>query len=61
MTFAALFVTKKREKKKFLYFKDNTSSVSLWLTPSPTGEGFHPLFLLLMPPQNKKLSKRSAM
>ena len=41
MTFAALLVTQKREKyKEFsnLFAKD-TSSVSLWLTPSPTGEG----------------------
>ena len=62
-------------KEKFLYFKDNTSSVSLWLTPSapvsatptafapqigqfPTGEGFHPLFLLHIQAQKKKLSKR---
>ena len=59
LTFAALFVSEKREKKKkFLYFKDNTSSVSLWLTPSPTGEGFHPLFLLHIQAQKKKLSKR---
>ena len=45
-------------KEKFLYFKDNTSSVSLWLTPSPTGEGFHPLFLLHIQAQKKKLQKR---
>ena len=50
--------SKAREEEKFLYFKDNTSSVSLWLTPSPTGEGFHPLFLLHMQAQKKKLSKR---
>jgi|GEM_PF-3402948 len=31
-------------KEKFLYAKDNTSSVSLWLTPSPAGEGSLPAF-----------------
>ena len=31
-------------KEKLLYAKDNTSSVSLWLTPSPTGEGSLPAF-----------------
>ena len=42
LTFAALFVTKKREKRKefLVFFKKDTSSVSLWLTPSPTGEGW---------------------
>ena len=31
-------------KEKLIYAKDNTSSVSLWLTPSPTGEGSLPAF-----------------
>ena len=36
MTFAALFVSEKREKRKefLVFFLKDTSSVSLWLTPS---------------------------
>ena len=39
LTFAALFVSEKREKKeKLLYVKDNTSSTAI-AVPSPAGEG----------------------
>ena len=33
-------------EKSFFIIKDNTSSVSLWLTPSPTGEGWRKSLLL---------------
>ena len=44
MTFGTFGHAKVREEEKLLYAKDNTSSVSLWLTPSPAGEGSLPAF-----------------
>ena len=41
MTFAALFVSEKRDKgKEFLFFLKDSSSVTLRAPPSPTGEGW---------------------
>ena len=59
MTFAALFVSEKREKKeKLLYVKDNTSSTAIAVPLLPLEKALYPLFLLHMQAQKKKLSKR---
>ena len=60
MTFAALLVTQKREKYKEFsnFFTKDTSSVSLWLTPSPTGEGFLPAFYFAIAAAKEKAIKK---
>ena len=64
MTFAALLVTQKREKKKLFYVSSRANDVRPYHTISKSPQQpkqkiyAYPLFLLHMQAQKKKLSKR---